>query len=499
MRWTLSLFLFLPVLLVLSACETGYLPSSGSSGTSQAKNSIPTASKMAKPRPTPPTEKSSEPGGIAVIIKPSSVGDYYGWHLQIPSAKSNQSFKPIYTDMVQAGYTYRINLWPDQYRLRVMLRNNAELDQWITVKAGEMRVVLVDVGFVFNDITVVPLDDPRNVNAMMIHGNENISVTDAFNPVNIPITGEQVAVYYGPRDNDMPYGKGPATIREGGIDIAESPEVTIENGKPTGDVVFKDGRIVEPAPGKYMQIPEGARTEWPDGRRFSGQYDGLAPEKGTMSFTNGIEWNGMIGRNWPAGEGQVTYPDGTIIDNVAGIDSKQYHGVYPCRKPGQDAGNCYFINGQQIASEAEYIARMEQVKRDAEIAATQAAAKKAASEAQATAPASSPSGSSSPTVDGCTYVEGKFTTSSGLSKLTLDGRGRGHLWQQTYGGSTTYTMDIDFTYSGSRNSMSFNYQPAQYRDASGTLLRTIPVPGTTTQCSYDGKELNVNGTVYFKN
>ena len=93
----------------------------------------------------------------------------------------------------------------------------------------------------------------------------------------------------------------------------------------------------------------------------------------------------------------------------------------------------------------------------------------------------------------CSRVGGNFVADGGKSRLQLDGAGNGHMWQETYGGSQVYTFDVDFTYSGTRDAMRFDYGPAIYKDASGREIQRQNIPGGDAQCAYDGRTVTING------
>jgi hypothetical protein len=98
-----------------------------------------------------------------------------------------------------------------------------------------------------------------------------------------------------------------------------------------------------------------------------------------------------------------------------------------------------------------------------------------------------------PAVAGCTDVAGEFTADGGLSRLTLDGAGNGHMWQQTYGGADVYTFDVDFRYRGTRTGMRFDYGPGVYKDAAGRVTDRKTIPGGDADCAYDGRTLVIDG------
>lgn len=109
------------------------------------------------------------------------------------------------------------------------------------------------------------------------------------------------------------------------------------------------------------------------------------------------------------------------------------------------------------------------------------------------APPAAPAPAPALAVDGCTDVEGEFTADGGLSRLTFDGAGNGHMRQQTYGGADIYTFDVDFRYRGTGTGMRFDYGPGVYKDASGGIVNRTTIPGGDADCAYDGSTLVING------
>ncbi|CFN79109.1 Uncharacterised protein [Bordetella pertussis] len=58
-----------------------------------------------------------------------------------------------------------------------------------------------------------------------------------------------------------------------------------------------------------------------------------------------------------------------------------------------------------------------------------------------------------PAASGCARVAGRFSTTTGLSKVSFDAGGRGHFWQKTYGGARAYTFDVDFRWTSTDSKM----------------------------------------------
>lgn len=447
----------------------------------------------------PPSVNISAPSSIFLAVKPSLVGTYFGWQMDIIANERNAGFKPGSTLPVGDEQGVRVDLWPDRYRVVVRSRGRVEMDRVIELGAGETKMINVDIGFVYDNATLV--DDQELIRAAQaVTAWYVLPASKFYDPVEIPLQKDLTAHFDGPRTGDMPYGEGAATLYENGTLVGTINEASFENGRLKGEIQFTDGRETTTAElDENNSLPDGTETRLPDGRHFKGGYKGISPAKGILSYPDGTRWDGEVARFNPFNSGRVTLPDGRVLDDVPGIDLATYDGAYSCRRPGGAAETCYFAKGKPLANEAEYQAHLAQEKRDTEIAAEatrQAEIRRQAEAAREAEERRQAEAAAAPKIDGCTFVEGEFSTSSGLSKITLDGRGSGHLWQQTYGGGATYTMDIDFSYSGTRDSMSFTYRPAEYRDSSGKLMQTIPVPGGTASCSFDGRNLRIDDQVY---
>lgn len=123
----------------------------------------------------------------------------------------------------------------------------------------------------------------------------------------------------------------------------------------------------------------------------------------------------------------------------------------------------------------------------------QRVARPVASASLATPPASKPS------PGGCAQVQGEFVADAGLSRLTLDGAGKGRLRQRTAGGGEVYGFEVPFSYRGSPDAMAFEYGQAIYRDAAGTVLSRRQIRGGSVACRYDGTRLTINGKDYLRN
>ena len=452
------------------------------------------------------------PGKIVIALShPGLYGAYCCWKIQFVAAENVTGFRPFITDRMTADNSLSAELWAGRYRVRLILEDRVEYDGWIEIGAGETKVLYADIGFAGETYTVETGSDAERRLRETGQPKREFRILQTFGPLTVTFGGGLEGRYFGPRRGGEPAGHGKLTVYQVDTKVAEIPDSRVtDSGTFEGTPQFTDGRTVDVDWTVNDGVPDGALTTFPDGQTFVGSYQGTEPSSGTLTYSDGTAWTGPVGNRTPAGIGTVTLPDGSKIANAPGLDTASFDGAYPCTSATGKAGTCYFIDGEKIASEAAYNARREEARKAneaaiaemeqaqfAEIARLAEEAAKADKATQA-APPPPPPAPAAPQIDGCKYVEGKFVADGGLSKLTIQASGRGHLWQQTYGGTEVYTMDIDFTYTSTRDSMDFNYEPAVYKNAGGAVMRRINVPGGTAKCTYDGRSLTINGKVYSK-
>lgn len=449
-----------------------------------------------------------------------------GWRLQVLAAARQQGFIPFLTGGMHKATYLKAQLWPDRYHVRV-LAQRPHYDGWVQVDPGGGSVVYVDPSS--GAVSVLQGDEAARLLTQSGSPARELRLRQTYRPLHIAMPAELEGRYYGPRNGDAPKGSGRLDLFQKQVRVATIEPAQVDaQGRFVGEPVFVDGRKTDGAFKRDNGLEDGATTEYPDGRIFKGKYDGIEPRDGTMQYPDGRSWSGAFEHGQPVGEGRLTLADGTVVLK-APRPEMPLDGVYDCVMPNGRKLQCRYVDGDRIVSRADYARRVE-ARRAGAVAAQsplspppgepeateasslpapaeqaapgpQAEAKAAPSPSAAppeTAAAQAPPPAMAQSSSGCGRVNGRYATSTGLSKLVFDGRGRGHLWQHTYGGARSYTFDIDFRYSGSHGSMRFEYEEGIYRDTGGRELSRQKIPGGSASCSYDGRVLNIGGTKYFK-
>lgn len=489
-----------------------------------ARAATPLAKVPARPGPSDPRA----PGYLYFVIADQQSRNAKGWRIQVTAAAAQQGFMPFLSTAMGAGMYLKAQLWPDRYQVRVLAQGPL-YDAWVPVEPGAATVVHVDPSS--GAISVLQGEAAEQVLAPLGQAARELRLRQTYQPLRIAMPAGLEGRYYGPREGNKPTGRGQLDLFQRQERVATVDEAAAdEQGRFTGQPVFVDGRKVDGALGQDNGLEDGVTTEYQDGRIFKGRYEGVEPREGTMRYPDGTAWTGVFEQGEPVGEGSLRLADGTVILKAPQPDAAELDGVYECVMPNGRKGQCRYFEGERIVSSADYTRRVEG-RRRARAAAEQAAlpppssqqqtveesqprapdapaaasgAKPAAHPPAAAAPAPAPEQAppQAPAMtqsgSGCGRVNGQYATSTGLSKLTFDGRGRGHMWQHTYGGARSYTFDIDFRYSGSHDSMRFEYEEGIYRDSGRNVLSRQKIPGGSASCSYDGHVLNIGGTKYFK-
>ena len=481
----------------------------------------------------------NEAGSLHFILSDTGWGNYSGWRLQVLAARTTKGLNPLLSSPMVAGEHLKLSLWPDSYRVRVLLNDEVHNEMWVNVLPGQPTVIYVDIGLLSNHIVLLQGEEALHRIDKVAAPTRMLNLSQTFAPLPVALRGPTQGRWHGPRQNNQPIGTGRLDLYRDGHKIGSvDPAQADENGI-TGTPEFEDGRFVE-GQWQLVGLADGSTTRYPDGKQFTGQYEGAEPASGELRLPDGRRWNGRVSDNEPAGPGQLTLPDGTVIQEAPGIDTKTLDGVYSCITPAGRNTECFWYEGQRLPSRAEYERRVaaSQVTQARELSeratrtatrsgtdpmgmsglqASIAALEKNNSDTTKKSPAVNSSGTAhtpveafnkpprpaQPTttekpISGCTSVQGKFTTSTGLSRLSFDAGGRGSLWQQTYGGARTYTFDVDFRWKGSADGMHFDYGEAIYRDAGGREMQRRPLPSGSAKCSYNGRQLIIGGVSYTK-
>jgi len=350
-----------------------------------------------------------EAGSLHFILADTGWGDYSGWRLQVLAARAGEGLNPLLSAPMEAGQHLKLALWPDSYRVRVLLGEDVHSDMWVDVLAGQPTVIYVDIGFLGNRV-------------VLLQGEEALRrIAEAHAPTRELTTLQTFA---------------PLRAAQGGS--AQDP----------------DGTVTEDAPGSDARASEPAGHEARAAARSGVDPMGMS---GLQAAISALEKN--IGKAAPAPAGGAS---GTAHAPVEAFNEPPRPTLPAPAEPM--VSGCGMVQGRF----------------------------KCVTTLDAAEPsAASPGG-------GCAGVQGKFTTSTGLSRLSFDAGGSGSLWQQTYGGAATYTFDVDFRWRGSADSMHFEYGEAVYRDAGGREMQRRPLPGGSASCSYDGRELAIGGVRYFR-
>ncbi|MFJ0453735.1 hypothetical protein [Bordetella bronchiseptica] len=483
-----------------------------------------------------PADESAEdplaPGFLHFVL-PDSPWGTEGWRFEALAAKSTAGFIPLQSD-ARLGYHLKLTLWPDQYQVRVSLRGETRLSQWVTVEAGRHTVIHVDLGVVMDDVLVLHGEDALKRLAESLALSRDLGLAQTFSPFRLIFDGGLEGRWHGPRGDGQARGTGRLELFRAQSRVARLENALALPGARSGFEgvpVFDDGRQVA---GRWQgrSLAEGSVMRFPDGRVFQGGYTGTEPDTGKLTLTDGRTWTGKVSNGQPTGNGDLTLPDGTVVHDVPGIDESAFDGEYECTAPSGRTVNCAYFEGERQASLAQYKRRdkarqaatareVAQARELAEVARQSqpasrtdpmskqglAAAVAAAQENQARhqdAPAVDGKldrpqlSNAAPAASGCARVEGRFSTTTGLSKVSFDAGGRGHFWQKTYGGARAYTFDVDFRWTSTDSKMTFDYDEAVYRDATGNEMQRTRMPGGTVACSYDGRELSIGGVSYFR-
>ncbi|TNE40889.1 MAG: hypothetical protein EP348_01575 [Alphaproteobacteria bacterium] len=454
---------------------------------------------------TPSAATSSiRAGELQFVIKPSGVGNYSGWQVQILQAGNIWGFKPFTSRKLNASESLSVALYPGSYFVKVLLNGRDEQAYGVLISSGSISTIEVDVGYFSNDITLY--NNPADQSHAYKYVIYKQPIDLMFDPVTIVLPGDLIGKYEGPRVGQTPTGEGLFRIfrqtghKYKGLDlIATIPDAKAEDGHLSGELIFTDGRAVDGKMDANYNLPEGTTARWPDGSVFKGQYLGPEPSNGTLTLADGTVWTGPMQGKAPQGPGTLIRPDGTRIEKAPGGDIARYNGKFPCTDANGTAGSCYFFKGQ--ATDAETYAQKqadEEMRQKAIAEANAAKAEEERKKKEARKNQSANSSSASSGADGCSKVSGTFEADQGLSRLTFESSGKGHLWQHTYGGTTSYTFDIDFRYKGTRNSMRFDYGPGTYKDASGRVVKRVNIAGGGSSCTYNGRSISINGKEYIR-
>lgn len=451
----------LACLLLLGACLTG-------------EPSAPIARTAGAPVDAQPTALAA-PGYLRFALSPSGVGNYAGWQLQVVAAASNQGFKPFLSVRMSAGESLLAELWPDHYHVRVLLLGEVERDEWVEVVGDRTSTIDVSIGFLVNSIETAAPTASTDAERWALH---ELSIGDTYAPLTVVLRPGLEGRYHGPQVRGRPAGDGLLDLVDRGTQIAAIASAEVIDGRFSGEPAFTDGRTVEASMLADYSFPAGTLTHWPNGRRFTGRYDGLEPREGVLDFIDGSQWTGFLDRGEPVGSGRLRTSDGTTFPEAPGADLARFDGTFDCVTPSGVGEECLYFQGERVASREIYDERV----------GHREASRRAAAVTVATDPGQPAAG--------CLDAAGDFLADGGLSRLSLDGRGSGRLWQHTYLDLDPHTFEIEFTYEADGDAIRLDYGPGIYKDMTGRKVEQKTVRPDTVSCTYDGRIVALGGKPY---
>ncbi|MCA1941566.1 MAG: hypothetical protein LDL26_11260, partial [Caenispirillum bisanense] len=303
-------------------------------------------------------EVAAESGTLQFALSPSGSGNYYGWRFQVLSAADTPGFRPFTSDEMSAGQSFRAELWPDRYRVRIILLGDVVEDRWVEVRPGQLTFVHVDIGFLSNSYDVLQGAEATDTarTAIVLHA---LDVAQTFEPLTVPLAAGVTGRYHGPQVQGTPRGSGLLELYQDDARVATVAEAEAVEGGFRGEPTFADGRTVEGTPDVTYAYPPGSVTTYASGVRFEGQYKGLKPSKGVLRFLDGSAWAGWLEKDAPSGRGDLTLADGTRILNAPGADPRTFDGTFDCAATDGTVATCYYFEGQRLASGEDYVAKVE--------------------------------------------------------------------------------------------------------------------------------------------
>ena len=479
----------------------------------------------AQPSQTPPASSSppqdTKPsrlkwGLISLLIGgggPS--GD--DWYLMVYPTQNTRNFVGVRGMKITLSQIHNVQVWPGDYVITVFHNSTSKFEQTVSISAGEMFRMTGEYGYFFNTVKTerLPIYDEN----VLEFANRTSRLTENFLPVIVEQQGNWQFQFHGPQINGEVAGHGPVTVLHDGKEAATIADAVISPTEITGTVKISDEGVYEGRLNrqKFEQAPR-TKVKWPSGKTFEGTFDVVLPKSGKLTQPSGSVWEGDVEKSLPTGKGRYTNTDGSWVeyDNYETRDS--YIGMRNCGTNPDIEETCAFYKGEKLASEADLNDRLAEIQRQEEaeqqrlaeqqraqqVAAAQAA-EQAAIAAEAQRKAAAELAAKQPVIpqktDDCTTATGTFSADGDLTRYTMNGSGSGsgHFRQFTYGGAAQYQFDIDFRFSTTANSISFQYDEGIYRDASsGTVLQRMSIPGGSANCSFDGRTLTIDGKQFVR-
>lgn len=467
--------------LLLAGCETMGTAPPATATTPVAPRSV-----------APAVVDKSSPGLLMFLLSNSGVGSYAGWRIELLRAERNQGFRPQASPSLQVGEAARFLLWADRYLVRVTNQGDEKFRGWVEVVPDRSTTLLADIGFLSSDVKLFPAASDGMTQLALTTTGFAVPWQTSFSPYVLANTGPVQARYAGPQYQGRAQDGGELTLLQAGTPVLVVRNARFGATTIDGDMRFTDGRTTPARLGADFQLPDGARTTWPDGRSFVGRYQGVQPAQGRLRLADGRQWQGPVHQLRPAGSGSLTWVNGDWTEVLEGGSIDRLTGTFQCGGETVPEGQCYYFGGRKLGSAKELAALVEQQRVAEEAAQRARSAEKAAAAAVAAPPADTQA-------RGCAQASGRFELDNDDTVLTLQGRGSGsgHLRQFTSGGATRYQFDIDFRFSATEKNIRFVYGEGTYREAaSGKVLQRMGVPSGSVRCSFDGQTLVIDDKRY---
>ncbi|WP_297018540.1 hypothetical protein [Thalassospira sp.] len=504
---------FLIVLLALAGCQTTDLAGIGSdlfSGSSSSQTSTQKSTSTATQTSQPKLAKSKVPWGVlSFTVDPNGPTPDY-WNIYVTGSTDSPNFKPYSGTMLMPGHRHVAQLWPGTYQVRIEHGGAILFEGPVTVDAGSLALLDAKYGYFKN--TVEQASQTLFVE-MLPPANKTVRIDMLYAPIVIQRGNGWQLEYRGQqsRGEIRTDGKGIVGIRKNGEEIVKITKAEITPTEISGTFILNDGGETPGAIDREtMDFKPEDITRWITGKTFEGTYEAGVPLSGTLKFADGTQWEGWMKGGDPDRSGRLTEKDGSWLEVENYNELSDLTGMIPCGTAPNDAKECAYFHGKEIASKAELEGLLAEEKRLAEIerqrlekkrleelAAAQALAE--ARELAAAQQAANDAAAAAQKRDDCTTATGTFTADNGLTSYNMNGSGSGsgHFRQRTYG--SEYQFDIDFRFTTSANRISFDYGEGVYSDAgSGAVLQRTAIPNGSANCSFNGRVLTIDGKEFVK-
>lgn len=433
-------------------------------------------------------------GYLHFALGNGNAGPIDNWQIRVTSSLDNPGFKTFESGMMKRNESIRFDLWPGRYGVEIYHDGNLEYADTVDIRAGERDLIYVEFGFLSKRLKVAETEAEADKVIRVDRYTSLRSVQDNFSAPQILLPGNLVGVWTGALDHGAAVGTGKLDIYNNGAAFASMPAAQATPQGFAGNIAFVDQRMVDRAVLPGPSLADGTVTTWPDGRRFTGSYDGVKTASGQLSYADGTVWRGPVVNGQASGTGRLVASSGTWLEAPSATLAQGPTGQFVCGPAGDTVGRpCYYINGQQV-TQAQYAAfqsggAVTTVTPQAPIVVPRIAA--------GTVVGTTVGGTPVPASVGCTSPIGNFYDAKAERRLELRENGRGSLLQTNVDGPAA-SFSVSFSWSGAADSMYFDYDTAEYRAATGEVLQRTDLPDEAGSCSYDGSTLYVNGATYHR-